>query len=164
MNVIDKESCCSMPTELMVVMPEYTTGDPLPLDDLKKMLQGGTHRSNTHKEYVNGNILEGGYDIELILAYNPSAPSLYILAPDNNSQDSWEHVRVYNEQPDDIVKEIKNILETQNPIDMKTADLDSLTGFVDTSIRLMYLMKRSSSPAAINYQEVLDVRDGKRYA
>jgi hypothetical protein len=89
---------------------------------------------------------------------------LYILAPDNNSQDSWEHVRVYNEKPDDIVKEIKNILETQNPINMKTADLDSLTGFVDTSIKLMYLMKRSSSPAAINYQEVLGVRDGKRYA
>ena len=145
------------PSDLMVVMKEYHTGDPLPLDGLRNMLRGepiqdtGRH---THKKYVNGRFLEGGFEIELILAYNPSAPSLYILTP--ASGDNWDHVKVYNTQPDDIGKELRKILETQNPVDlMRSVDVvPSLSAFVDTSIRLIYLMKRISSPAAINYQEV----------
>lgn len=155
------------PSELIVVMKEYHTGDPLPLDGLRNMLRGepiqdtGRH---THKNYVNGRFLEGEYDIELVLAYNPSAPSLYILIPNPSSPhdaDNWSDLKNYNIPSDDIVKQIETKLDNLKPItwnhspSLQEMALDKdLSAFVDTSIRLIYLMKRISSPAAINYQEV----------
>ena len=140
------------PLELMVVMNEYHTDDPSPLDSLKQMLQGGAGRNNTHEKYVNGQYILGEYDIELVLAYNPSAPSLYIFTFDGN--DNWDSLKNYNTPSGDIVKEIETKLDDLKPINKEQRLDDSLSGFVDTSIRLIYLMKRISSYAAINYQEV----------
>ena len=144
------------PSDLMVVMKEYHTGDPLPLDGLRNMLRGepiqdtGRH---THKKYVNGRYIKGEYVIELVLAYNPSAPSLYILTFDKD--DNWDSLKNYNTPSGDIVKEIETKLDNLKPITWEGHALDKdLSAFVDTSIRLIYLMKRISSYAAINYQEV----------
>ena len=145
------------PSELVVVMPEYhfvrLEHEPLPLDSLKQMLQGGTEKRYNREKYVNGRYIKGEYDIELVLAYNPSAPSLYILTFDKD--DNWDSLKNYNTPSDDIVKEIETKLDNLKPINWGGQALDKdLSVFVDTSIRLIYLMKRISSYAAINYQEV----------
>jgi len=143
------------PSELVVVMPEYHSVEygPLPLDSLKQMLQGGTEKRYNREKYVNGRYIKGEYDIELVLAYNPSAPSLYILTFDKD--DNWDSLKNYNTPSDDIVKEIETKLDNLKPINWGGQALDKdLSVFVDTSIRLIYLMKRISSYAAINYQEV----------
>jgi len=140
------------PQEIMVVMPEGRTGEPHPLDALRTMLKGGAHRSNTHKDYHNGNQVDGNYSIGLILAYNPSAPSLYLFAQD--AQIGWKDIKVFKAKPDDIVKEIGIRLATKNPIEITRPVKDPLDGFRDTSIRLIYIMSKSPYPAAINYQEV----------
>mgnify|MGYP006135867433 FL=1 len=146
------------PSELIVVMQEYHTGDTLPLDSLKQMLQGGSGKHYNHEKYVNGKYIKGEYFIELVLAYNPAAPSLYILIPNPSSPhdaDNWSDLKNYNTPSDDIVKQIETKLDNLKPITWGGQALDKdLSVFVDTSIRLIYLMKRISSHAAINYQEV----------
>ena len=141
------------PSELIVVMQEYHTGDTLPLDSLKQMLQGGSGKHYNHEKYVNGKYIKGEYFIELVLAYNPSAPSLYIFTFDKD--DNWDILKNYHTPSDDIVKQIETKLDNLKPITWGGHALDKdLSAFVDTSIRLIYLMKRISSHAAINYKEV----------
>jgi hypothetical protein len=141
------------PQELIVVMNEHHSSNPLPLDSLKQMLQGGTGMRFNREKYVNGRYIKGEYDIELVLAYNPSAPSLYIFTFDK--KDNWDDLKNYNTPSDDIVKQIETKLDNLKPITWEGHALDKdLSAFVDTSIRLIYLMKRISPYAAINYQEV----------
>jgi hypothetical protein len=89
------------------------------------------------------------------LAYNPSAPSLYILDTTTIPYD-WAQAVVFKTEPIDVTAQIVSLLDgdplmrTLQPANLKNMPWDD---FRQTSIRLIVFLS-SSSYDSINYQEV----------
>ena len=93
----------------------------------------------------------GLFDIDFVLAYNPSAPSLYILDTTTIPYD-WSQAVVFKTEPIDVTEQILTFLDTSGgkPTKLKNMSWDD---FRQTSIRLIVFLS-SGSYDAINYQEV----------
>jgi len=154
-----------------VVLPEQTGAD-VPLDSLKAMMDNWEPKQSRRGDYdiffrqipwasgsSSANQPEGEYVIDFVLAYNPSAPSLYLFSsphldydPTFTPDDRWDNIRVHNEDPQDITDEIESKLGV--PLPMTDVDWEWMSAFKDTSIRLIFFLSGVNHPAAINYQEV----------
>lgn len=147
-----------------VVLPEQTGAD-VPLDSLQAIMNKWETKSSQRGGYdifflqipwasgsSSANQPQGEYEIDFVLAYNPAAPSLYLFCPTSDEAE-WEHIRVHNEDPQDITDEIESKLGV--PIPMTDYKWDNwLEGYHNTSIRLIFFLSKVNFPAAINYQEV----------
>ena len=97
----------------------------------------------------------GLFNIDFVLAYNPSAPSLYILDTTTIPYD-WAQAVVFKTEPIDVTAQIVSLLDgdplmrTLQPANLKNMPWDD---FRQTSIRLIVFLS-SSSYDSINYQEV----------
>ncbi len=149
--------------KVAVVLPEQTGGD-VPLDSLKAIMDNWETKRSRSGDYdiyfrripwasgsASANQPEGDYVIDFVLAYNPSAPSLYLFNPE--SSENWQNIRVHKVEPEDITTEIAQALDT-DPVVLNDVNKSLLSGFKDTSIRLIFFLSAVYHPAAINYQEV----------
>lgn len=152
-----------------VVLPEQTGAD-VPLDSLKAMMNSWEPKRSRRDDYDiffraipfasghgSANQPEGQYDIDFVLAYNPSAPSLYLFNSPSEGEniDRWDNIRVHNEDPQDITDEIESKLGEPHRLTKEDWQSDNIMyAFKDTSIRLIFFLSGVNHPAAINYQEV----------
>ena len=155
-----------------VVLPEQTGAD-VPLDSLKAIMNSWEPKYSERGGYDiyfrsipfasghgSANQPEGQYDIDFVLAYNPSAPSLYLFnspseQPAITINDRWDNIRVHNEDPQDITDEIESKLGKPSRLTKEDWQSDNIMyAFKDTSIRLIFFLSGVNHPAAINYQEV----------
>jgi hypothetical protein len=99
----------------------------------------------------------GLFNIDFVLAYNPSAPSLYILDTTTIPYD-WSQAVIFKTEPIDVTHQIVSFLDGDltsqhsplQPTNLKNMPWDD---FRQTSIRLIVFLS-SSSYDSINYQEV----------
>ena len=100
----------------------------------------------------------GLFNIDFVLAYNPSAPSLYILDTTTIPYD-WAQAVVFKTEPIDVTAQIVSFLDgdpritTRPPLQPANLKNMSWDDFRQTSIRLIVFLS-SSSYDSINYQEV----------
>lgn len=99
----------------------------------------------------------GLFNIDFVLAYNPSAPSLYILDTTTIPYD-WSEAVVFKTEPIDVTAQIVSFLDGDltsqhspfQPTNLKNMPWDD---FRQTSIRLIVFLSLGSHDS-INYQEV----------
>ena len=99
----------------------------------------------------------GLFYIDFVLAYNPSAPSLYILNTTTIPYD-WAQAVVFKTEPIDVTAQIVSFLDgdlTSQHSPFQTTNLKNMPwdDFRQTSIRLIVFLS-SGSYDSINYQEV----------
>lgn len=152
-----------------VVLPEQIGAD-VPLDSLKAIMNQWEPKRSRRDDYDiyfraipfasghgSANQPEGRYDIDFVLAYNPSAPSLYLFNSPSEGEniDRWDNIRVFKENPQDITEEIESKLGQPHRLTKEDWESDNIMyAFKDTSIRLIFFLSGLKYRAAINYQEV----------
>jgi len=151
--------------QVAVVLPELHDDDNYSnVDLLKEMMSKFTPKRDTEFmmipmegffQAVSANQPRGLFNIDFVLAYNPSAPSLYILDTTTIPYD-WAQAVVFKTEPIDVTAQIVSLLDG-DPL-MRTLQPDNLKNmpwddFRQTSIRLIVFLS-SSSYDSINYQEV----------
>ena len=107
---------------------------------------------------VSANQPKGHFNIDFVLAYNPSSPSLYLLIEDKWSKGivEWAPIKVFKSDPKDISKEIEEVMLEKGgclPITNSANVLSLIDNFRQTSIRIIVFLS-SVSYGAINYREV----------
>ncbi len=151
--------------QVAVVLPELHDDDNYSnVDLLKEMMSKFTPKRDTEFmmipmegffQAVSANQPRGLFNIDFVLAYNPSAPSLYILDTTTIPYD-WAQAVVFKTEPIDVTAQIVSFLDgdplmrTLQPANLKNMPWDD---FRQTSIRLIVFLS-SSSYDSINYQEV----------
>jgi hypothetical protein len=151
--------------QVAVVLPELHDDDNYSnVDLLKEMMSKFTPKRDTEFmmipmegffQAVSANQPRGLFNIDFVLAYNPSAPSLYILDTTTIPYD-WAQAVVFKTEPIDVTAQIVSLLDgdplmrTLQPANLKNMPWDD---FRQTSIRLIVFLS-SSSYDSINYQEV----------
>jgi len=163
-----------------VVLPELHDDDNYSNEDLlKEMMSKFTPKRKNefmmipnHNSAVSANQPRGHFNINFVVAYNPSAPSLYIFDPPK-IVDNWHQAVVFKTEPKDITTQIITFLNGEPteevafgfrhnaPIkstNLKTAGIrpgvpHPWDDFRQTSIRIIVFLS-SGSYDAINYQEV----------
>ena len=151
--------------QVAVVLPELHDDDNYSnVDLLKEMMSKFTPKRDTEFmmipmegffQAVSANQPRGLFNIDFVLAYNPSAPSLYILDTTTIPSD-WAQAVVFKTEPIDVTAQIVSFLDgdplmrTLQPANLKNMPWDD---FRQTSIRLIVFLS-SSSYDSINYQEV----------
>ena len=163
--------------QVAVVLPELHDDDNYSNEDLlKEMMSKFTPKRKNefmmipnHSSAVSANQPRGHFNIDFALAYNPSAPSLYIFDPPQII-DNWHQAVVFKTEPKDITTQIITFLNQHRlnkSTNLKTAGhgLKHQTSngyagvphpwddFRQTSIRIIVFLS-SGSYDAINYQEV----------
>jgi len=151
--------------QVAVVLPELHDDDNYSNEDLlKEMMSKFTPKSKNefmmipnHNSAVSANQPRGHFNINFVLAYNPSAPSLYILDTTTIPHD-WSQAVVFKTEPVDVTAQIFSFLSgelTSKHAPIKPANFKSipLDDFRQTSIRIIVFLS-SVSYDAINYQEV----------
>ena len=142
--------------QVAVVLPELHDDDNYSnVDLLKEMMSKFTPKRKNefmmipnYNSAVSANQPQGIFNIDFVVAYNPSAPSLYIFDPPQII-DNWSQAVVFKTEPVDITGQIITFLR-HRPTNLKTTSWDD---FRQTSIRLIVFLS-SGSYDAINYQEV----------
>ena len=117
----------------------------------------GSPSSKFLKAMAGSDQPRGLFNIDFVLAYNPSAPSLYILNTTTIPYD-WSQAVVFKTEPIDVTHQIVSFLDGDltsqhsplQPTNLKNMPWDD---FRQTSIRLIVFLS-SSSYDSINYQEV----------
>lgn len=150
--------------QVAVVLPELHDDNYSNVDLLKEMMSKFTPKRDTEFmmipmegffQAVSANQPRGLFNIDFVLAYNPSAPSLYILDTTTIPYD-WAQAVVFKTEPIDVTAQIVSFLDgdplmrTLQPANLKNMPWDD---FRQTSIRLIVFLS-SSSYDSINYQEV----------
>jgi hypothetical protein len=149
--------------QVAVVLPELHDDDNYSnVDLLKEMMSKFTPKRDTEFmmipmegffQAVSANQPRGLFNIDFVLAYNPSAPSLYILDTTTIPYD-WAQAVVFKTEPIDVTAQIVSLLDgdplmrTLQPANLKNMPWDD---FRQTSIRLIVFLS-SSSYDSINYQ------------
>ena len=134
----------------MAVLPELTE-DMDPLETLKALMkqnymgaQNELHRRLVWKEQQSKSdlnysdvVLTGDWKITLMLWYNPSAPSCYVVYGGKGWDTKGVPISIYKKSPDVVLQEI---IETQDKI--KPFKLKSIDGMavVNTSVRTIYFL------------------------
>jgi len=153
--------------QVAVVLPELHDDDNYSnVDLLKEMMSKFTPKRDTEFmmipmegffQAVSANQPRGLFNIDFVLAYNPSAPSLYILDTTTIPYD-WSQAVIFKTEPIDVTHQIVSFLDGDltsrhsplQPTNLKNMPWDD---FRQTSIRLIVFLS-SSSYDSINYQEV----------
>lgn len=151
--------------QVAVVLPELHDDDYYSNVDLLKerMSRFTPQRKNefmmipNHNSAVSANQPDGHFDIDFVLAYNPSAPSLYILDTSTIPYD-WSQAVVFKTEPIDVTDQILSFLDgdlTRNGLPLQRTNLKNMSwdDFRQTSIRIIVFLS-SVSYGAINYREV----------
>lgn len=99
--------------------------------------------------------LSGEYDILALMFYNPSAPSLYLVYASDGDEGLMGNIPVHRKDGDEIMNMANEMLrDSGEPVDLEGKE-NVWSGFNDTSIRPIWLLKKSNSWfAAINSREV----------
>jgi len=163
--------------QVAVVLPELHDDDNYSNEDLlKEMMSKFTPKRKNefmmipnHSSAVSANQPQGIFNIDFVLAYNPSAPSLFIFDPPQII-DNWHRAVVFRTEPKDITTQIITFLN-QHRLNKSTNLITAGHGlknqtpngyagvphpwddFRQTSIRIIVFLS-SGSYDAINYQEV----------
>lgn len=162
--------------QVAVVLPELHDDDNYSNEDLlKEMMSKFTPKRENefmmipnHHSAVSANQPRGHFNINFVLAYNPSAPSLYILDATTIPYE-WSQAVVFKTEPVDVMAQIFSFLEGL-PKSVRVVDRfagnrgkhrlgdDQFLGailddFRQTSIRIIVFLS-SVSYGAINYQVV----------
>ena len=155
--------------QVAVVLPELHDNDNYSnVDLLKEMMSKFTPKRDTEFMMtpnknsagvpIGANQPDGHFDIDFVLAYNPSAPSLYIYDSRAGASDEWSQAVVFKTEPIDVTHQIFSFLDGSlrgiNPI-WQPANLKNMPwdDFRQTSIRIIVFLS-SVSYGAINYREV----------
>ena len=154
--------------QVAVVLPELHDDDNYSNEDLlKEMMSKFTPKRKNefmmipnHNSAVSANQPRGHFNIDFVVAYNPSAPSLYIFDPPK-IVDNWHQAVVFKTEPKDITTQIITFLNQHRlnkSTNLKTAGIrpgvpHPWDDFRQTSIRIIVFLS-SGSYDAINYQEV----------
>ena len=149
--------------QVAVVLPELHNDDNYSNVDLLKerMSKFIPKRKNefmmipNHNSAVSANQPQGIFKIDFVVAYNPSAPSLYIFDPPQII-DNWHQAVIFQTEPVDITAQINTYLlqvRSYDFVDQTRLNTTSWDDFRQTSIRLIVFLS-SGSYDAINYQEV----------
>lgn len=151
--------------QVAVVLPELHDDDNYSNEDLlKEMMSKFTPKRENefmmipnHHSAVSANQPRGHFNINFVLAYNPSAPSLYILDATTIPYE-WSQAVVFKTEPVDVMGQIFSFLEGHDSIHPRQAAYSmpspNLDDFRQTSIRIIVFLSSSGSYDAINYQEV----------
>ncbi len=151
--------------QVAVVLPELHNVDNYSNVDLLKerMSRFIPNRKNdfmmipNHNSAVSANQPDGHFGIDFVLAYNPSAPSLYILDTSTIPYD-WSQAVVFKTEPIDVTNQINSFQKgdlTRNGLPLQRTNLKNMSwdDFRQTSIRIIVFLS-SVSYGAINYREV----------
>ena len=132
----------------MLVLPEIHTDDGYHEDVLLDIMNNRADR-----QWV-GN-LSGEYDILAVMFYNPSAPSLYLVYASDGDEGLMGTIPVHQKDGKEIMNMANEMLrDSGEPVDLEGKE-NVWSGFNDTSIRPIWLLRKSNSWfAAINSKEV----------
>lgn len=154
--------------QVAVVLPELHDDDNYSnVDLLKEMMSKFTPKRDTEfmmtpNQWMAGkpaNQPNGHFDIDFVLAYNPSAPSLYIYDSTAGAPDDWSQAVVFKTEPIDVMQQIFGFLDVSlgrnREGSWQRANLKNMPwdDFRQTSIRIIVFLS-SGSYGAINYREV----------
>lgn len=159
--------------QVAVVLPELHDDDNYSnVDLLKEMMSKFTPKRKNefmmipnHDSAVSANQPHGHFNIDFVVAYNPSAPSLYIFDSailDKSVCYGWHQAVIFATEPIDVTAQIFGFLDGRRapnsegswqPANLKNMPWDD---FRQTSIRIIVFLSSGSSGSydAINYQEV----------
>lgn len=145
-----------------VISPELssTKGEPGALETLVQQLDHTIGRSGNGvvpysytSPQGNANEPKGDWEVTLVLHYNPSSPSLYLMARNETIP-----LQVYNMRGIEVWNQIKEALEFEGRPREPYFELNDsrLSEFVDTSVRNIYVLKRVNQHwEAINNKVVM---------
>lgn len=149
-----------------VVSPELssTEGEPGALETLVQQLdhtigKGGNGIVPYSYTSPQGNVNEpkGVWEVTLVLHYNPSSPSLYLMGANETLP-----LHVFNMKGIQVWNQLKNMFEYDdgpNPLTAFELSDSRLSEFVDTSVRNIYVLKRVNTHwDAINNRVVMNNR------
>ena len=148
-----------------VVSPELssTEGEPGALETLVQQLDytigkigNGVVPYSYTSPQGNANEPKGVWEVTLVLHYNPSSPSLYLMARNETIP-----LQVFNMKGIEVWNQIKEALEFEGRPRQPYFQLSNsrLSEFVDTSVRNIYVLKRVNEHwEAINNKVVMSNR------
>jgi len=147
----------------MLVLPEIHTDDGYHEDVLLDIMNNRADRQWDNRGNWLGQEtgiaeapnLSGEYDILALMFYNPSAPSLYLVYASDGDEGLMGTIPVHQKDGTEIMAMTNEMLrDSGEPVDLEGKD-NIWTGFNDTSIRPIWLLRKSNSWfAAINSKEV----------
>jgi len=141
----------------MLVLPEIHTDDGYHEDVLLDIMNNRADRQwdNRGQRYPRAPNLSGEYDILALMFYNPSAPSLYLVYASDGDEGLMGTIPVHKQTGGKIMAMTNEMLrDSGEPVDLEGKE-NIWSGFNDTSIRPIWLLKKSNSWfAAINSKEV----------
>ena len=149
----------------MLVLPEIHTDDGYHEDVLLDIMNNRSDRQWDNKGILKPNIpnwsegdapnLSGEYDILAVMFYNPSAPSLYLVYASDGDEGLMGSIPVFKKTGEEIMEMVNEMLRDSGEAVNLEGKENVWSGFNDTSIRPIWLLKKSNSWfAAINSREV----------